>query len=382
MASSSPSLRTLGTSLAKKPRSNEPVGLIVGRRPGLLDRRPHGVERGAHALPDLAVERARPAALGVLQQEVLALLELGRRQAPVVLAERDDAERHVASLVGEHVAQQLVQQRLVGAPQHVAERGQGEALDDDLHAEVGDVPPGVLEQRGDLGLQHRTHRVGLADLGAQVAGEDLGVAGLVHRLRGGVVLGVDPRHRLDDLGRRQHGALLAVHELAEAGLEELDGELRELRLGPRWRSATRARRPRPARAASPACRSRRAASGSTSIDQSSSVTLFHCEALALLYSDDELLALALVAPRVDARGVVVDQLDRRSHLGGVRQLDGVMDDRTPFCPSIPARTRRSGRTGRSGAEAERGGRGRWRGAGRWPGSWRTRWTRGCAPSSG
>ncbi len=154
---------------------------------------------------------------------------------------------------------------------------------------------------------------GLADLGAQVAGEDLGVAGLVHRLRGGVVLGVDPRHRLDDLGRRQHGALLAVHELAEAGLEQLDGQIWvNSLLGPDGDRRARARRPRPARAASPACRPRRAASGSTSVDQSSSVTLFHCEALALLYSGDELLALALVAPRVDARGVVVDQLDRRS----------------------------------------------------------------------
>ena len=139
MASSSPSLRALGTSLEKKPRSNELVGLMaVVALASLIDGQ-HRVERRAHALPDVAVERPRPAALGVLQQELLALLQLGRRQLLVVLAERDDAERDVAGLVGQHVAQQLVQQRLLGAPQHVAERGEGEALDHDLHAEVGDV---------------------------------------------------------------------------------------------------------------------------------------------------------------------------------------------------------------------------------------------------
>ena len=119
-----------------------------------------------------------------------------------------------------------MQQGLLGRSQHVAEGGQGERLDDDLHAEVGDVPAAVLEEARDLLLEVRAHRVGLAELVVQVPGEDLGVASLVHRLGGRVVLGVDPRHRLDDLGRRHHGALLAVHELAQHGLEQLDAELR------------------------------------------------------------------------------------------------------------------------------------------------------------
>jgi hypothetical protein len=62
----------------------------------------------------------------------------------------------------------------------------------------------------------------------QIAGEDLGVTGLVHRLCRGVVLGVDPGHRLDQLGRGHHGALFAVHELAELSLEQLHTQLAEL----------------------------------------------------------------------------------------------------------------------------------------------------------
>ena len=229
MASSSPSLRTLGTSLAKKPRCEaEPDGLIPILARGLHDATASTASNvDAHALPDLGVGRRGSRLRRVFSsRNSWRSLSSAVGQALVVLAEADDAERDVAGLVGQHVAQQLVQQRLVGAPQHVAERGQRQALDDDLHAEVGDVPPAVLEQRGDLRLEERAHRVGLAELGVQVAGEDLGVAGLVHRLRGGVVLGVDPRHGLDDLGRGHHRALLAVHELAEAGLEQLDGELR------------------------------------------------------------------------------------------------------------------------------------------------------------
>ena len=98
---------------------------------------------------------------------------------------------------------------------HVAERRQREGLDDDLHAEVGDVPAAVADQRVDLLFEERAHRVGLAQLGVQVLGEHLRVARLVHRLGRGVVLGVDPRHGLDDLGGHHHGPLLAVHELAE-----------------------------------------------------------------------------------------------------------------------------------------------------------------------
>jgi hypothetical protein len=70
----------------------------------------------------------------------------------------------VAGLVGQHVAEQLAQQRLLGAAEQLAERRQGEALDDDLHAEVGDVPAAVLEQPEDLPLEGGVHRVEVAQL--------------------------------------------------------------------------------------------------------------------------------------------------------------------------------------------------------------------------
>ena len=60
----------------------------------------------------------------------------------------------------------------------------------------------------------------------QVPLEHLGVASLVHGLCRRVVLGVDPRHRLGDLRRGQHGALFAVDELAELSLQRFDAERR------------------------------------------------------------------------------------------------------------------------------------------------------------
>ncbi len=76
------------------------------------------------------------------------------------------------------------------------------------------------------------HRVVAGELLVEVLGEDLDVARLVHHLRGGVVLGVDPRHRLDDLGRAEQRPLLAVHELREQPVLVLDAELDELLVVP------------------------------------------------------------------------------------------------------------------------------------------------------
>ena len=74
---------------------------------------------------------------------------------------------------------------------------------------------------------------------AEVLRIDLHVTRFVHDLRGGVVLGVDPRHLLDDLRGADQRALLAVHELRQdprllggAEVEPLVfGELLERRAG-------------------------------------------------------------------------------------------------------------------------------------------------------
>ena len=75
-------------------------------------------------------------------------------------------------------------------------------------------------------------RVGARQLLVEVLGEHLDVAGLVHHLGGGVVLGVDPRDGLDDLGGADQRALLAVHELAEHPVLRLHAELGPLLIAP------------------------------------------------------------------------------------------------------------------------------------------------------
>jgi hypothetical protein len=109
---------------------------------------------------------------------------------------------------------------------------QGQALDHDLHAQVGHVPAAVGDDVVEQHLQVGVDRVVPVLLLVEVLGEDLDVAGLVHHLGGRVVLGVDPRHGLDDLGRAQQGALLTVHELAQRPVVGLDGEADPLVLGP------------------------------------------------------------------------------------------------------------------------------------------------------
>ena len=138
----------------------------------------------------------------------------------VVVGEREHAERHVARLVLHDVAHQLLQQRLLRDLEQVAERRHGEPLDDDLHAEVLEVPAAVGDRRVEQLLQALVHRPLPLELVGEVAAEDLDVARLVHGLRAGVVLGVDPRHRADELRGDDERALLAVEEL-----RELEGDL-------------------------------------------------------------------------------------------------------------------------------------------------------------
>ena len=80
-----------------------------------------------------------------VERELLALAHLGVGELLVVLLQRQHAERDVARLVAHHVAEQLLEQRLGRDLVHHAERGEREALDHDLHAEVRDVPARVGE---------------------------------------------------------------------------------------------------------------------------------------------------------------------------------------------------------------------------------------------
>ena len=176
----------------------------------------------------------------------------------------------------------------------------------------------VLEQRPDLILQERAHRVGVAQLGAEILGEHLGVPRLVHGLCGRVVLGVDPRHGLDDLRRRHHGPLLAVHELRQVRLEELDAELEVLLLGPGGQ------RRAGQRAGDPGDGEQRAVllgHEPLRIDVRRPVEVGDAVPLrphGLVVEGDELAAVPLVVPQEQPLRVVVDDLDGRLHVTPAR----------------------------------------------------------------
>ena len=105
----------------------------------------------AHPLPHLGLHEALLQPARGVERELLALPELGRVESGVELLERQHTERDVACFVAHHVAEQLLEQWLGGDLLHHPERGERQALDHDLHAEVRDVPPrvgeDVVEQR-------------------------------------------------------------------------------------------------------------------------------------------------------------------------------------------------------------------------------------------
>ena len=145
----------------------------------------------------------------------------------------------MAGLVAHDVTQQLLEQRLRRELVQEPERGQGEALDHHLHAEVRHVPPAVVD---DVVEQHPQVGVDLepaVELLLQVAGEDLDVARLVDDLRRGVQLGVVPRHGLGDLRGAQQRALLAVQELGQRPPALVDAELEPLLARPTSRRSCR-----------------------------------------------------------------------------------------------------------------------------------------------
>ena len=121
----------------------------------------------------------------------------------------------MARFVFHHVANELLEKRLLRDLEEVAEGGHGEALDDDLHAQVLEVPAAVLDGRVEQLLQALVHRPLPLELLAEIAAEHLHVPRLVHGLRAGVVLGIDPGDRADELGSDDQRALLAVQELRE-----------------------------------------------------------------------------------------------------------------------------------------------------------------------
>ncbi len=111
-------------------------------------------------------------------------------------------------------------QRVLGRVADALEGGQGQALDQDLHAQIRHVPAAIADRALEERLQPGGDRVGELELLVEEAGVGLDVARLVHHLGGRVELRVGIGDGLDDLGGGDEGALLTVHELGEGlGLE-------------------------------------------------------------------------------------------------------------------------------------------------------------------
>ena len=195
------------------------LGLLAGQQG--LDL----VVRDPEAGPELRVQGASPHHVACLVGELLAYPELGCVHVLVELLEGQDPEGHVAGLIGHDVAEHRLEEWLLGCSEHQAEGGQGQPLDDHLHAEVDEVPAFIAEHLVYERLEVLVDRVGGRHLLVEVPGEGLHVACLVDHLGGGVVLGVDPRDSLHEACRAQQGALLSMEELAERCRLGLYGEL-------------------------------------------------------------------------------------------------------------------------------------------------------------
>ena len=179
------------------------------------------LDRVAERLPDLLAAEPVAHQVAGLDHELLALVALLAGQVGVGVLQGHPPEGDVTGLVLHDVAQDLLGQRVGGGVAQQPERGEREALDQHLHAEVGHVPAAVGQRGREQRLQMRVDRVDQLDLFLQEAGVRLGVASLVHGLRARVELRVKIRHALDDAGRADHRALLAVQELAELPRDEV-----------------------------------------------------------------------------------------------------------------------------------------------------------------
>ncbi len=158
------------------------------------------VERDTEPLPHVLGEEAVADQPRRFDHEILPLAQLGRGHFVVNTGERQRAEGDVSRLVSHHVAGYLLDQRFGGELVDEPEGGERDALDDDLHAEVGDVPPRIghdqLEELAEVGVDG----IGEFELLVEVAGVGLDVAGFVGHLGRTVELRFDRRDLLDGRG--------------------------------------------------------------------------------------------------------------------------------------------------------------------------------------
>jgi len=83
--------------------------------------------------------------VAALDDELLPLRTLLLGELGVVVLERQPAERDVPRLVLHDVREQLLDQRVGRQIPVEPERRERQSLDEDLHAEIGQIPAGVLK---------------------------------------------------------------------------------------------------------------------------------------------------------------------------------------------------------------------------------------------
>jgi hypothetical protein len=178
----------------------------------------------AEVLPHRGGQEAVPEERARLDHEVLPHPKVDRVHIGVRALQRQDPEGHVAGLVPPHQLGEAGDERVGEQRPAQAERGQGDPLDEDLHAEVGEVDVRLVHHLAQQLGQRWAARVGDADL-VEVPLVGLDVAGLVADLDRGVQLVVERVGGCADLGRRQQRTLLAVHELTDQPAVLLGHEL-------------------------------------------------------------------------------------------------------------------------------------------------------------
>ena len=215
------------------------------------------VDRQAERLPDLLGLEAVAQQVAALDRELLALVALLLRELRVVVAQREAPEGDVARLVLHDVG--VDRRRRAGSATgrgSARTTASASALDQHLHAEVGDVPARVGQRSLEQASAGRRDRVGELELLVQQPRVRLDVARLVDHLGRGVELGVDVRHLLHDLGGADQRALLAVHELRELPGLEVAAHLRVLGRVMRFQTLRAEDRDRSRRAAARGSRDR------------------------------------------------------------------------------------------------------------------------------
>ncbi len=191
----------------------------------------HLLHRQARTHPDFGLVEAIAHEVERLDRELLALGALGVGEVRIVLAQSHAAEGDVPRLVLHDVGIHRGGEVVLGAVPDALEGGKRQPFDQHLHAEIGHIPAPVAQRLLEQVLERIGDRIGRLELLVDQPLVALDMAGLVHHLGGGIELGVHVRHGVDDLGRRDQRALLAVHELTDRMALQVEAQPVPLLLG-------------------------------------------------------------------------------------------------------------------------------------------------------